>query len=123
MNQFNIPYAYSPVVLTKQENLVKQIEVYSNFIKATKKGFLFTKNNLNESKSILQRYLTNYDLENIDIDKSLTMTFPHFGDEVNCGIMKQEKVLLFLKWLVDNQLENRRILNQNLFTNELLEKK
>jgi ABC-type nitrate/sulfonate/bicarbonate transport system substrate-binding protein len=122
MNQFNIPYAYSPVVLTKQENLVKHKDVYTNFVKATKKGFLYAKNNLNESKSILQRYVTNYDLENMDIDKSLTMTFPHFGDEINCGIMKQEKVLLFLKWLVDNQLEDKRILEQSLFTNELFEK-
>jgi len=122
MNQFNIPYAYSPVILAKQENLLKQKEVYSNFIKATKKGFLFVKNNLQESKSILQRYLTNYDLENIDIEKSLAMTFPHFGDEFNCGIMKQERVLPFLKWLVDNHVEDKRILEQYLFTNELFEK-
>ena len=122
MNQFNIPYAYSPVILAKQENLLKQKEVYSNFIKATKKGYLFVKNNLQESKSILQRYLTSYDRENIDIEKSLAMTFPHFGDEFNCGIMKQERVLPFLKWLVDNDLEDKRILEQYLFTNELFEK-
>jgi ABC-type nitrate/sulfonate/bicarbonate transport system substrate-binding protein len=122
MNQFNIPYAYSPVILTKQENLVTKRDACANFVKATKKGFLYVKDNQEESKSILKRYVTEYDLENIDIDKSLAMTFPHFGDEVNCGIMEQEKVVLFLKWLVDNKLEDNRILEQSLFTNELFEK-
>ncbi len=121
MNQYKIPYAYSPVILTKQKNLGNQKQIYINFVEATKKGFLFSKNNLEESKSILQRYLTNYDLENIDIDKSLAMTVPYFGDDLNCGIMKHERVVQFLKWLVDNKLEDKRILEQILFTNELFE--
>jgi hypothetical protein len=35
--------------------------------------------------------------------------------------MKQERVLSFTKWLVDNGVEDKVILNQSLFTNELFE--
>jgi ABC-type nitrate/sulfonate/bicarbonate transport system substrate-binding protein len=121
LDEFNIPYGYSPIVLTKRENITKHKVPYSEFIKATQKGFLFTKNNLTESVDILKRYVTEYDLKNIDLEKSISFSIPHFGDESNCGVMKQERVLSFTKWLVDKGLEDKVILNQNLFTNELFE--
>jgi ABC-type nitrate/sulfonate/bicarbonate transport system substrate-binding protein len=119
LSEFNIPYGYSPIVLTKKENITKHTEVYSKFIKATQKGFLFTKNNLSESTAILKRYVTEYDLKNIDLEKAIFFSMPHFGDESNCGIMEQERVSRFTKWLVDRGLEEKEILNQSFFTNEL----
>jgi ABC-type nitrate/sulfonate/bicarbonate transport system substrate-binding protein len=117
----NIPYGYSPIVLTKKEQMIKNKALYSNFIKTTKKGFLFTKDNVTESVTILKRFVTEYDLKNIDIEKSLLFSRPHFGDESTCGVMNQERVSSFIKWLVDRGLENKAILNQSLFTNELFE--
>jgi hypothetical protein len=35
--------------------------------------------------------------------------------------MNQDRVSSFIQWLVDKGLENETILNQSLFTNELLE--
>jgi ABC-type nitrate/sulfonate/bicarbonate transport system substrate-binding protein len=121
MAEVNIPYGYSPVVLAKKENITKHKELYSKFIKATQKGFLFTRDNLNESVVILKRYVTEYDLNNIDLEKSISFTMPHFGDESNCGIMKQERVTAFIQWIVDRGLEDKSVLNQSLFTNELFE--
>ena len=121
MAEFNIPYGYSPIVLTKKENITKQRELYSKFIKATQKGFLFTKENLNESVAILKRNVTEDDLNNIDLEKSISFTMPHFGDESNCGIIKQERVSAFIQWIVDRGLEDNAVLNQSLFTNELFE--
>ncbi|MCS6821600.1 MAG: ABC transporter substrate-binding protein [Microscillaceae bacterium] len=118
---YNIPYGYSPVVLTKKENLTKDRETYSKFVKTTKKGFLFAKNNTSEAVRILKNYVTQYDLENIDLGKALSFTIPHFGDENSCGMMKQDRILNFLKWLVDRKLEDKIILSQNLFSNELFE--
>jgi ABC-type nitrate/sulfonate/bicarbonate transport system substrate-binding protein len=119
--EYNIPYGYSPVVLTKKENITQHKLLYSKFIKATQKGFLFTKNNLTESVVILKRYVTEYDLKNIDLEKSISFTIPHFGDKSNCGVIKQEKVSSFLKWIVESGLEDKVIFNQSLFTNELFE--
>lgn len=121
MAEFNIPYGYSPIVLAKKENITKHRELYSKFIKATQKGFLFTRDNLNESVAILKRYVTEYDLNNIDLEKSISYTIPHFGDESNCGVMKQERVSAFIQWIVDRGLEDNVVLNQSLFTNELFD--
>ncbi|MBK6611134.1 MAG: ABC transporter substrate-binding protein [Sphingobacteriales bacterium] len=119
--EFNIPYSYSPIVLTKKENVTKQKELYSKFIIATKSGFLYAKNHLTEATEILSRYVTEYDFKNMDLEKAISFSIPHFGDESNCGIMEQERVSSFTKWLVDKGLEDKAILNQSLFTNELFE--
>lgn len=118
---FNIPYGYSPVVLAKKENITQHKMLYSKFVKATQKGFLFTKNNISESIEILKHYVTEYDLKNIDLEKSIYFSIPHFGDKSDCGVIKQERVSSFLKWVVDRGLEDKVILKQTLFTNELFE--
>lgn len=120
LEDYNIPYGYSPVVLTTREKMKAHQNLYSKFIEATKKGFLYTKDNLNQSKEILQKHLTAYDLEHIDIEKSIKSTLPYFGNDVNCGKMNMDKVKSFLKWLVEHQLEDKKILDQELFTNELV---
>lgn len=121
MADYNIPYGYSPVVLTKKGNLILHKSLYSNFIKSTQKGFLFVKNNPNKSIEILKNYLSDYDLENIDVEKSVLYSTRYFGNEINCGKMKKERVSAFLEWLVDKGLEDKVILNQSLFTNELFD--
>lgn len=118
---FNIPYGYSPIVLTTKENMAKNKTLYSTFVKATQKGFLYAKNHLAESVAILKSYATEYDVNNIDLEKSILLTIPYFGDEFNCGIMEKERVTNFLNWLVTKGLEDKVILNQKLFTNELFE--
>ena len=115
---FNIPYGYSPIVLTKRESIAENKELYSTFIKTTQKGFLYVKNNVTESVKILKSYMTEYDLNNIDVEKSIMFSIPYFGDESSCGVMEQERVTSFLNWLVDKGLEDIVILNQPLFTNE-----
>lgn len=119
MNDYDIPYGYSPIVLTKKDYLSAQKDVYSKFITATQKGFLYVEENLEEAAAILKPNLTAYDLENIAIEKSLSMTFPYFGNPNNCGKMNPKKVHEFLQWLVDNQLEDKKILEQELFSNAL----
>ena len=118
---YRIPYGYSPVVLTQKENITDNKELYWNFIQATKQGFLFTKDNVSESASILRRYVTTYDAENIDLEKAIAFTAPYFGDDSTCGIMKENRVMDFLKWITDRGLENNAILHHHLFTNELVE--
>jgi ABC-type nitrate/sulfonate/bicarbonate transport system substrate-binding protein len=116
---FNIPYGYSPVVLTKHENIIKHKELYSRFVQATRKGFLHAKNDLSESTALLRHYVTDYDSMNVDLERAIAFTAPYFGDETSCGIMEHETISRFTHWLVDNRLEDKALLNQHLFTNEL----
>ncbi len=119
LNHYDIPYGYSPIVLAKKQHVFDNEELYSNFIKATKKGFLFTKNNLEQSTDILKSFVTAYDRDNISLVNSISFTRPHFGDEFTCGKMEEKRVSDFLKWLVNHGLENEHILTQDLFTNAL----
>ena len=120
LKEYGIPYGYSPVIITKKTSLAKFNTDYSNFIKATQKGYLFAIDNKYESISILKKYLTDDDKNNINIDKAFEATKAHFGNDSNCGFMYPEKINLFLNWLVENQLEREIIKQQALFTNELL---
>jgi ABC-type nitrate/sulfonate/bicarbonate transport system substrate-binding protein len=121
LDEFNIPYGYSPVVVAKKENIATQKSIYSKFIKATQSGYLYARDNLTASVEILSRYVTDYDLKNMNLENAIALSTPHFGDESNCGIMEEERVSRFVKWLVDKGLEEKAILNQSLFTNELFE--
>ena len=118
MIDFGIPYCYSPVILTKKNNINNKD--FSNFIKATKKGYLYSSDNKSESISILETHLTDEDKKNINLSKSFDYTIPYFGKENICGLMESSRVNAFLNWLVNNNLENKKILSQNLFTNELI---
>ncbi|WP_298763367.1 ABC transporter substrate-binding protein [uncultured Polaribacter sp.] len=115
----DIPYGYSPIVIAKNANLKKHKQVYENFIKATQKGFLFATNNALESIAILEKYVTNYDKENINLEQTLAVTKQYFGTNATCGFMDKQKVDLFLNWLVEKGLETNKILAQELFKNLL----
>jgi ABC-type nitrate/sulfonate/bicarbonate transport system substrate-binding protein len=120
MGQFGIPYCYSPVIIARNSNLIANKAAYALFIKATKKGYLYAANNNVIAAKILNEYLTEYDKKNIDLDASMAITTPYFGNEETCGFMKPERITIFLKWLVAHNLENKKIIEQNLFTNNLL---
>lgn len=116
-----IPYGYSPVIIAKKTNLAKFKTEYTNFIKATKKGFLYATKHEAEAIIILKKYLLQSDKKNINIGKALDATKMHFGNNKTCGFMNSEKISLFLNWLIQKQLEDAKILNQRLLTNELLQ--
>jgi ABC-type nitrate/sulfonate/bicarbonate transport system substrate-binding protein len=120
MGQFGIPYCYSPVIIARNSNLIANKEAYTLFIKATKKGYLYAANNSEITAKILKEQLTEDDIKNIDIEASIAMTAPHFGTDNSCGFMRSERITTFLNWLVAHNLENEKIIGQNLFTNELL---
>lgn len=121
MADYGIPYGYSPVVLAKKERIEQDHESFSNFVKATKKGFLLAKAQPEQAIEILRKYLVPYDLQHIDLRESLARTVGYFGDEQSCGFMKPERVTAFLNWLVESKLEHTIILEQELFTNDLLQ--
>ena len=114
LQDFGIPYGYSPVIVTKKHVFESQKGVYLDFIEATKQGYLHGLENTKEVLDVLYSHLTAYDRANVDIEKSLRFTQPYFGDSLNCGLMQSTKVNRFLRWLVDHELEDSKILSQDL---------
>ncbi len=121
LQDLNIPYGYSPIIITKTEYIKNNRDIAIAFVKATKKGFLYSQKNIAESAEILKKSVTDYDSKNINLEVSLSVTAPHFGDEISCGRMNDAKVYAFLQWLVKTRLESEDVLKQHLFTNSLLE--
>jgi ABC-type nitrate/sulfonate/bicarbonate transport system substrate-binding protein len=122
LNNFKIPYGYSPVILAKKNRIDSDFELLSHFIQATKKGFLYAKEHQKESAKILKNYVSLHELEHIPLEESISLTAPYLGDEETAGFMAEARVHAFANWLVQHQLEDARILSKTLFTNALLEK-
>ncbi len=82
LKDYAIPYGYSPVIIVTKTKLTAAHVAYHNFIKATRKGYLFASANKSEAIEILRGYLTDYDKNNIDLEKAFEATKPFFGANV-----------------------------------------
>lgn len=120
MGDYQIPYGYSPVVITTEDKIKENTGLYSRFLKATQRGYRFIQQNKGDSVAILKKYVTAYDATNIDLEKAVEVSAPYFGNDQFFGKMEETRVKSFLQWLVDRGLEQDVILFQRLFTNELL---
>jgi ABC-type nitrate/sulfonate/bicarbonate transport system substrate-binding protein len=120
MADFGIPYCYSPVIVARERLIIANKKEYSHFIKATQKGYVYAVENKSKAITILKQYLTDYDTANVDVHKSIDITTPYFGTKKECGFMKPERITIFLKWLIEHHLEGKKIIEQHLFTNDLL---
>ncbi len=117
---YGIPYSYSPVLFSTQEKISSYADTYKAFLKATKKGFQSAISNQPQAVEILSGHLSERDIKNIDVAKSQAFAAGFYGDEATWGRMEDNRVKQFLNWLIKNKLETELILNQKLYTNELL---
>jgi ABC-type nitrate/sulfonate/bicarbonate transport system substrate-binding protein len=120
LNDYNIPYGYSPVLVASFRGLHKQMNVSKAFIRATQKGYAYANNNRAEAAEIMKPYLTQHDQLHIDLLACLDLSAPHFAGDHGYGYMEDLRVQAFLHWLVDCKLEHKRILDQSLYTNDFL---
>ena len=56
----------------------------------------------------------------INLEEALNLTNNFFGTEKDWGIMEQNNVKTFTNWLKENQLIEKNIYPNELFTNSLL---
>jgi len=117
---YQIPYAYSPVIMTTQEKLVENREQYRTFLQATKRGFQQAIHNPKQAVGTLTNYLPERDIKMINLGKSQEFVAPYYGDEATWGKMEKARIALFLRWLVGHGLESEAVFEQQLFTNDLL---
>lgn len=120
MSDYGIPYGYSPVVLTREQTIEQNRDALVQFLDATREGFLHVQQHVDDAQRILAASITREERDRINLVQSIMMTAPHFGSATTCGVMEPQRVDDFLRWLVDAGLESSAILDQQLFTNELL---
>ncbi|MGB3143680.1 MAG: ABC transporter substrate-binding protein [Maribacter sp.] len=104
MKDYGIPYGYSPIIMASKSATESNLEEYLKFIKATKQGYLYAKENPKESVKIISPFVANQD-KTIDLLESQEYTSPFYGDDKNWGILEKEKVDVFLDWLNKMDLE------------------
>ena len=121
LKDYDIPYGYSPVIFTKKEKMNQHLDAYTRFIRATQLGYQFAVENPEKAVALLHPYLTPYDQQAVDLPQALKLSSPHFAEDGNYGHMNPTRVRAFLEWLVEKNLEKPAILQQDLFTNALVE--
>lgn len=120
LGDYRIPYGYSPIIIARKEDIAQNNQEYSAVIKAIRKGYEYVIDHQEEATSILSSYVTDNDRQRINLAETIKQTAPFFGDASAFGYMKKERVDTFLQWLVDKHLESNQILDQHLYTNDLL---
>ena len=119
LKDFGIPYSYSPVLGANESLVAKKKETYQAFLRATKKGFLYHKENELESLEILRNKLPKSE-KDFDLASALAITKDHFGDENSWGKIDISVLNDFLAWLREKGLEKSEILSKEIFTNTCL---
>jgi len=119
LDDYAIPYGYSPVIIAKRSAIESEQNDYRSFIKATQEGYKFAQQNPSETIQILEKYLTEYDKQNVPLVDAYNATAPFFSRYGCFGFMQPERVRFFIEWLVRFELEDKKILDQDLYTNGL----
>ena len=79
-----------------------------NFLKAMKKGYKYSLENVEESTDILFKNLPEND-KNIDLYSSLIFSKNYFGDYKSFGKIKDDVILKFFNWLKENKVEKQSL--------------
>ncbi|PRX56582.1 ABC transporter substrate-binding protein [Flagellimonas meridianipacifica] len=113
MSDYGIPYGYSPVLMVSKSKVDNSTEAYSSFLKATKKGFMYAKENPEQAANILRPFVSETDSD-IDLVKSQKESLVAYGDTNEWGKMEKNRVNEFLQWLKETNLETSSLVYEDL---------
>ncbi|MGB5943909.1 MAG: ABC transporter substrate-binding protein [Leeuwenhoekiella sp.] len=119
MSDYGIPYSYSPVIACDTNKLKTKATEYSAFLKASKKGFLYAKNNPKEAAALLAKYIPESD-KTIDLEQSIKISSKSYGSDTEWGTMSASRITEFTDWLKHKNLEQNPPEAEKLFSNSLL---
>lgn len=117
----SVPYPYSPVIASSDFLIERKANAFKRFLKATEDGFRYSMQNPNEACTILKGAISEGD-QSIDLLKALKLTQSSFLDPNQIwGVIDQNRIDKFIKWLKVHEIEQATINSKDLFTNELLD--
>ncbi len=106
MADYGIPYGYSPVIMASERKAEKDSALYTDFLAATKKGFLYCSEDPLKAVAILKPHVSEKERD-LDLLQSQRYTSPYYGNAANWGRMEKKRVTKFLDWLFEKDLEKR----------------
>lgn len=119
LEDYGIPYSYSPVIAANEALLIEKGESYKKFMSATKEGYAFCQQFPDEAITILSKHIPKHD-QNIDLRVALEKSLKAFSIGDTWGMLHKDQVQTFLKWLQKHKLEETSISVDQLITNDLL---
>lgn len=119
MQEFGIPYGYSPVLFTTQALLDEQQPALLAFTAATRQGYLYAQQHPAEAAGMIAPFLTSYDLQHNNMEKALQQYGYAFGTAQDAGYMEKTNVENFWNWLKLHKLEEANLDIKALFINLL----
>ena len=119
MKDYAIPYGYSPVIFADMEKVRERRQAYGDFLKATKKGFLYAKSHPKKAIRHLAPHISEND-KDIDLLESQKYTAQFYGDEKTWGVMEQRQVAEYLHWLQEKGLEDYPVSGEPLMDGKLI---
>lgn len=124
LDDYDIPYGYSPILLTHPEVINEKKEEISGFLKASAKGFLFAQNHPEEAVKILAKAGNQKELkdESFLLESQKTINSYYSDDNGSWGKMEDERWKNFSEWLISEGLIHESDLEnyKSLYTNDLL---
>ncbi|MDZ7898797.1 MAG: ABC transporter substrate-binding protein [Arcicella sp.] len=117
LKDYGIPYGYSPLIIAKSSDIETKSEAFKNFVTATKKGYLFAQNNPERAVEILSKYVPKRDLDKINVLKSQVYLNEFYGNENNIGKMEASVFQIFIDWLFENGILEKRLSANDIFIN------
>jgi len=119
MDDFGVPYSYSPVIAASEKRALLRGATYKKFLKASKKGFLYTLENKKEAAELLTEFVSKSDSD-IDLEAAIQASADAFGDQSTWGKMNQENVKKYLDWIYEKGLETKPVATEELVSNAFL---
>lgn len=120
LENYGIPYGYSPVLITKQERITAEKETLQNFLAATREGFRLAIDNPEKAAAILTPSVPERDRMHINITESQRFINDFYTRLGQWGRMEKEVWQRFLDWLHQYHLIETKVEPEKLFTNALL---
>ncbi len=120
LNDYGLPYGYSPLIIAKTAYIETRKTVFANFVSATRNGYLFAQQNPEKATEILSNHVPEGDRKRIDILKSQLYLNKYYGTEQTWGKMEAAVFRDFVQWLVEHDIIEQKVEASDLFTNALI---
>jgi len=106
LKDYNIPYGYSPLLVTHADFVTKEEKAIQAFLRAAEQGWRFVAKNPVESAELLHKHFEHANWQDLFMLKeSLQMLVPYIlSDEDRWGFMDGTRWLDFVEWMIESQI-------------------
>ncbi len=106
LSNYEIPYGYSPLIVTHQDFIQEESEAIKIFLEASERGWRDVYTNPGKASKVLHKQIQQREFDNIDfLEESLKMIQPAIlTTNDRWGFMEGERWVDFIDWMIQHQI-------------------